>query len=148
MSFYAFVFLLFVGLFIDSAYSECPTNWTALNRDCCSSTFGFNSTAPTFNVAQGVDYPLNFIVWNDPSSWSLGIDTDWGTLNILWGHQTGNRSKPYGTYEHIDVVRIFHQSGKGLYGLQFHISSGQCYWKKTQQCRLTQFHFWFCNKTI
>jgi hypothetical protein len=81
-------------------------------------------------VAQGVDFPVAITVWNDSSHWGLGIDTDWSTLNIFWGQMTGTRSKPYGVNGLIDVVRIFYQPGKGLYGLRFHDSAGQYYENK------------------
>jgi len=132
MSSRAFVLLLFAVFLIDFSYSACPTNWTVLNRDCCSLTFGFNSTAPTFQVAQGVEYPIVFTVWNDSSRLSLGIDTEWTTLNIFWGQQTGTRSRPYAPNGLIDLVRIYHQPGKGLYGLQFHDSKGQYRVKKNK----------------
>jgi len=76
-------------------------------------------------VAQGMEYPINFIVWSDPSQWSLGIDTDWTTLNIYWGQMKGKESRPYAPNGLVDVVRIFHQPDKGLYGLHFHDLSGQ-----------------------
>ncbi len=120
----AFVLLLFAVVLIDSAHAACPTNWTVVNKDCCSSTFGLNSTVPTFHLIG----PLNpdiFIVWNDSSHSSLGIDTDWTTLNIRWGQLKGNRSEPYAPNGLVDIVRIFYQSGKGLYGLQFHDSLGK-----------------------
>ncbi len=125
MSSRAFVLLLFAVLLSDSTYAECPTNWTIHNRDCCSPTFGLNSTAPTFDVTQGVDYPDSFTVWNDSSHRSLAIDTDWTTLNIYWGQLKGNRSRPYAPDGLINLVRIFYEPGKGLYGLQFHDVSGQ-----------------------
>jgi hypothetical protein len=83
-----------------------------------------NSTAPTFHVI-GPLYPVGFIVWNDSSHSSLGIDTDWTTLNIRWGQLTGNRSMPYEPNGLVVIVRIFYQSSKGLYGLQFHDSLGK-----------------------
>jgi hypothetical protein len=125
MSSRAFVLLLFALFHIDFAYAACPTNWTILNRDCCSSTVGFNSTAPTFLVAQGVEFPQVVTVWNDSINWSLAIDTDWGTLNILWGEQSGSRSEPYAPHGLVDIVRIFHEPDKGLYGMQLHDSTGQ-----------------------
>jgi hypothetical protein len=125
MSSRVFALLLFAVLLIDAAYAACPSNWTVFGRDCCSPTFGFNSTAPTFHLAQGVEYPISFIVWNDSSHSSLSIDTGWTTLNVYWGQLTGNRSEPYAPDGLIDIVRIFYQSGKGLYGLQFHDLSGQ-----------------------
>ena len=132
MSSRVFTLLLLAALQIHSVYATCPTNWTVLNRDCCSSTVGFNSTAPTFHLAQGVEYPTNFVVWNDSSHWSLGIDTDWTTLNIFWGQRTGYESGSFSPHGLIDVIRIFYQPGKGLYGLQFHDLSGQHYKKNNK----------------
>jgi hypothetical protein len=129
MSSHAFVLLLFAVALIDSAYTACPTNWTVTNRDCCSPTFGFNSTAPTFHV-MGELYPIAFTVWNDSSTSSVSVDTDWTTLNIFWGQRTGSRSMPYAPDGLVDIVRIFYQPGKGLYGFQFHDPSGKCWGKK------------------
>jgi hypothetical protein len=118
-------FRVFLTVFlINLVNSLCPTNWTTYNRDCCSPTFGLNLTSVTFDVTQGVEFPRNFIVWNDSIDSSLAIDTDWGTLNVYWGQLKGTRSKPYAPDGFIDIVRIFYQTGKGLFGLQFHDSSG------------------------
>lgn len=125
MSSREFALLLFVSLLIGFVCTSCPSNWTVFGRHCCSPTFGLNSTASTFHLVHGVDYPICFIVWNDASHSSLGIDTDWTTLNIHWGQMTGNRSIPYAPSGLVDVVRIFHRPGKGLFGLQFHDSLGQ-----------------------
>ena len=131
MSSRSFVLIMFVILLVGSASAACPTNWTVHSRDCCSPTFGFNSSAPTFRVAQGAEFPMNFIVWNDSSRNSLSIDTDWTTLNILWGERTSSESGSYGPNGLVDAVRIFHQPGKGLYGLQFHdLSGAYCETKK------------------
>jgi hypothetical protein len=46
------------------------------NRDCCSPTYGLNSTSVAMDVTQGVDYPVAFIVWNDLSDTSKAVDTD------------------------------------------------------------------------
>jgi hypothetical protein len=124
MSSYALVKLLFVVFLIECAYTACPSNWTVASNDCCSPTFGFNSTVPTFHLSHGRQYPDILVVWNDSSHFSLGIDTNWVTLNVFWGQLTGNKSEPYEPGGIIDTVRIFHQSGKGLYGLQFHTSTG------------------------
>ena len=124
MSSYDLVKLLFVVFLIDYACTTCPSNWTILGNDCCSPTFGFNSTLPTFHLSHGRQYPDVLIIWNDSSHFSLAIDTNWVTLNIYWGQLTGNKSEPYEPNGIIDTVRIFHQPGKGLYGLQFHTSIG------------------------
>lgn len=116
--------LLVLVLIFDAGYAVCPSNWTVYNIDCCSSTFGLNSTIPTFHVI-GPLYPDDFIVWNDSSHSSLGIDTQWTTLNIRWGQLTGNRTGPYAPNGLIDIVKIFYRPGEGLYGLQFHDSSGR-----------------------
>ena len=124
MSFHVLVKLFFVTIFIDCAFTVCPSSWTVLGNDCCSPTFGFNSTVPTFHLSHGRQYPDIITVWNDSSHFSLGIDTNWITLNIFWGQLTGTKSEPYEPDGIVDTVRIFHQSGKGLYGLQFHTSTG------------------------
>jgi hypothetical protein len=76
------------------------------------------------DVTQGVEYPMTFIVWNDTSDNSIAVDTDWTTLNIYWEQLKGTRSQPYSPDGFIDIVRIFYQSGKGLFGFQFHDPSG------------------------
>lgn len=120
ISFSAFLTIFVLGV----VNGLCPTNWTSHNQDCCSLTYGLNSTAVTFDVTQGVDFPAFFTVWNDSSDNSLAVDTDWSTLNIYWGKLKGTRSKPYAPDGYIDIVRIFYQAGKGLFGLQFHDTSG------------------------
>lgn len=124
MSSYVLVKSLFFIFFISYASTTCPSNWTILGNDCCSPTFGLNSTVPTFHLSHGRQYPDVLVVWNDSSHFSLGIDTNWVTLNVHWGQLTGNKSEPYEPRGIIDTVRIFHESGKGLYGLQFHTSTG------------------------
>ncbi len=76
------VLILLSVLLINRKENKCPSNWIVLNRDCCSLTYGFNSTALIIQLAQGVEYSMNLIVWNDPKYLSLGIDIDWTTLNI------------------------------------------------------------------
>lgn len=117
--------LLFIGLLVGLASCTCPSDWAVLGQDCCSPTFGFNSTIiPQFHLSHGRQYPDVLTVWNDSNDSSLAIDTNWVTLNIRWGQLKGNRSEPYVPNGIIDVVRIFYQPRKGLNGLQFHTSTG------------------------
>ena len=116
--------LFLLGVLIEFVYSTCPSDWTVAGSDCCSPTFGYNSTIPKVHLSHGLQYPDAIIVWNDSSDLSLAIDTNWVTLNIRWGQVKGNRSDPYDPDGAVDIVKVFYQPGKGLNGLQFHTATG------------------------
>jgi len=117
----ALLLILVTASSVNADYTTtCAAGWTPYGAACCSPAYGLlNGTAePHIVISQGVEEPDAFGVWSQPDTASIGLDTDFLTLNIMWGLKTGPHTVS-GVSGIIQNVTIYYETGKGVFGIQF-----------------------------